>query len=150
MTPDNATQAEARARLSFQCDEAEKDHCGSSFVEVNVVDLRIALAYVKEATPSVSVERVMALIEQAAEIAEGYIRYEASDFPVCRSIAYDIRALTLPVEPEAKGEGMREAGVSFVIGEARKTLALVQGCMECNADDERRWMETIQWLERLA
>lgn len=45
---------------------------------------------------------------------------------------------------------MREAGVSFVIREARKTLAVVQGCMECNAEDERRWMETIRWLEGLA
>ncbi len=33
------------------------------------------------------------LIERAAKIAEGYRRFEASDFPVCNSIAYDIRAL---------------------------------------------------------
>lgn len=37
-----------------------------------------------------------------------------------------------------------------VLEEARRNLRLTQGCLECNADDERRWMETITWLESLA
>lgn len=37
-----------------------------------------------------------------------------------------------------------------IIAEARKNLALTQGCLDCNADDERRWADTIRWLEGLA
>lgn len=37
-----------------------------------------------------------------------------------------------------------------VIRKANETLRLVEGCLECNADDERRWQETIKWLEGLA
>ena len=33
---------------------------------------------------------------------------------------------------------------------ARQNLALTQGCMECNAEDERRWADTIRWLEENA
>jgi hypothetical protein len=54
-----------------------------------------------------------------------------------------------PTEAPGEGAGDREVGRRWIISEARKSLRLVQGCMECNADDERRWSETIEWLERL-
>jgi len=41
----------------------------------------------------------------------------------------------------------RAAEKRRIINEARKSLRLVQGCLECNADDERRWSETVRWLE---
>lgn len=31
--------------------------------------------------------------------------------------------------------------------EARRRLALVQGCLECNAEDERVWRFIIEFLE---
>ena len=37
-----------------------------------------------------------------------------------------------------------------VIAEAKRVQRLVQGCLECNAGDERRWSETIDWLAGLA
>lgn len=40
--------------------------------------------------------------------------------------------------------------LAFVIAEAKRTLRIVQCTMECNADDERRWADTIEWLEGLA
>lgn len=50
----------------------------------------------------------------------------------------------------AVGEQSREAGLRHAVSEAKRSLRLVQGCLECNADDERRWAETIEWLERLS
>ena len=47
-------------------------------------------------------------------------------------------------------EPTKEKTLTDVIAEAKRTLRIVQGCMECNADDERRWADTIEWLERLA
>jgi hypothetical protein len=65
-----------------------------------------------------------------------------------------LRAVLHPTHPVGEPEGWRETlgkrDLTWVIGEARKSLRLVQGCLECNADDERRWAETIEWLERLA
>lgn len=57
-----------------------------------------------------------------------------------------------PALVEAAVAEMREraAGHRWIISEARKSLRLVEGCLECNADDERRWRETIEWLEALA
>jgi hypothetical protein len=46
--------------------------------------------------------------------------------------------------------GERAKDLAFVIAEAKRTFHVVQRTMECNADDERRWADTIEWLERLA
>jgi len=43
-----------------------------------------------------------------------------------------------------------ERTLTSVTAEARRNLRLTQGCLECNADDEQRWMDTITWLESLA
>lgn len=45
---------------------------------------------------------------------------------------------------------VEEKTLSHVIAEAKHNLRLTQGCMECNAEDERRWQDTITWLEGLA
>lgn len=50
----------------------------------------------------------------------------------------------------AVGEQSREVGLRHAVSEAKRNLSLTQGCLECNADDERRWAETIEWLERLS
>ena len=52
--------------------------------------------------------------------------------------------------PPAPNDDLRAAERQRIIGEARRNLALTQGCMECNGEDERRWQETIEWLEKLA
>jgi hypothetical protein len=59
-----------------------------------------------------------------------------------------IAALT-PNANEAAVAGDGITSLKDVIGEARKSLALTMGCLECNADDERRWQDTIHWLESL-
>jgi len=64
-----------------------------------------------------------------------------------------ITALALATTPG--GDLLEQAASSdrsltFVIAEAKHNLRLTQGCMECNAEDERRWSETIEWLEGLA
>ncbi|MBB5709290.1 hypothetical protein [Sphingomonas xinjiangensis] len=47
-------------------------------------------------------------------------------------------------EPEQRG------GDSKALAEARKRLATTRACLDCNADDVRRWMDTVAFLEEFA
>ena len=40
--------------------------------------------------------------------------------------------------------------VAQIIDEARYRLRLTEGCLDCNADDERFWHATIKFLEEFA
>ena len=68
---------------------------------------------------------------------------------IARQDACPFKAKALATPP-APNDDLRAAERQRIIGEARRNLALTQGCMECNAEDERRWQETIEWLEKLA
>jgi hypothetical protein len=77
------------------------------------------------------------------------------------SLAASIADNTFPVDPlaahastpsdqsAARAEGRREER-QHILSEARRSLRLIRGCLECNADDERKWANTIRWLEALA
>jgi hypothetical protein len=51
---------------------------------------------------------------------------------------------TPPARTYAEGVSEERARIMKL---ARQNLALTRGCMECNAEDERRWADTIGWLE---
>lgn len=52
--------------------------------------------------------------------------------------------------PSSNDEGVRKSEHARIVEKAKQALRATQGCMECNADDERRWMDTIRWLEEQA
>lgn len=65
--------------------------------------------------------------------------------------AGDVKRIRRAYDPLEASDDLRAENERLrIIGEARRNLALTRGCMECNAEDERRWQETIEWLETLA
>jgi|GEM_PF-6367131 len=130
------------------------------------IDARCNAASADTGEREANLEAQRQAIEASARIAD--VHAEQTDTPSAFTEGYEIAAkkiarairklvpneslalTTAGHDVRALREGEREAGRAWIISEARKTLRLVQGCMECSADDERRWCETIEWLEKLA
>ena len=95
------------------------------------------------------VVRFEAAVEQQKDDPSAALTYLASQAEVAVRYIKRLIALTDSGTAATIG-GERAKDLAFVIAEAKRTLHVVQRTMECNADDERRWADTIQWLEGLA
>jgi hypothetical protein len=93
-------------------------------------------------------------VDPTSGVAKHPVSYMANFADMARAVIADRKNADdrAPALVEAAVAEMREraAGHRWITSEARKSLRLVEGCLECNADDERRWRETIEWLEALA
>jgi hypothetical protein len=124
---------------------------GGAASYITVGDLRRARAALAT-QPATSQEG-----EEAPRVAAFHAIYgpnaDLFEKPEGYAFASDVAAAVLAATPTPPtlSEDLRETvWRTRLIKLARQNLVLTQGCMECNAEDERRWADTIRWLEENA